>query len=239
MNSNRKQHIHENICEEIKTAAWEQIAAGGIESLSLSAIARQMELTPPALYRYFASRDELVNALIADAHCSFAAGLDSARSSTPSTDYSGQVRAMCLGYHAWALAHPEQFRLIFGRLLPVETAQTGQPSSAGQAADRSFSVLLEALNAADRAGQIHPLLPVPAFPADLSGQLASVRQPGTDYPPRVLYLALQCWTFMHGITSLELNGQYAILLGDSADTFVRLEIERFLMAIGLVENRPE
>ena len=49
---------------EIKRHAWGQIATAGASALSLNAIAKQMGLSGPALYRYFANRDELVLAVV-------------------------------------------------------------------------------------------------------------------------------------------------------------------------------
>ena len=57
---------------EIKERAWEQIATAGASALSLNAIAKQMGMSGPALYRYFASRDELITELIRDAYRSLA-----------------------------------------------------------------------------------------------------------------------------------------------------------------------
>ena len=54
--------------EEIKAHAWEQVATAGASALSLNAIARRMGLSGPALYRYFASRDELITELVLDAY---------------------------------------------------------------------------------------------------------------------------------------------------------------------------
>src|SRR5882757_3647167 len=57
---------------EIKEHAWEQIATAGASALSLNAIAKQMGMSGPALYRYFGSRDELITELIRDAYRSLA-----------------------------------------------------------------------------------------------------------------------------------------------------------------------
>jgi AcrR family transcriptional regulator len=57
---------------EVKERAWAQIAEAGASALSLNAIARQMGMSGPALYRYFAGRDELITALIRDAYRSLA-----------------------------------------------------------------------------------------------------------------------------------------------------------------------
>jgi AcrR family transcriptional regulator len=51
---------------EIKQHAWEQIATAGVPALSLNAIDKQVGPSGPALYRYFAGRDELITAELAD-----------------------------------------------------------------------------------------------------------------------------------------------------------------------------
>src|ERR1700753_2568011 len=53
--------------DEIKAAARRQLASEGA-NLSLRAIARDLGLVSSALYRYFASRDDLLTALILDAY---------------------------------------------------------------------------------------------------------------------------------------------------------------------------
>ncbi|MBI5651279.1 MAG: TetR/AcrR family transcriptional regulator [Chloroflexi bacterium] len=64
----RRARIHQAARAEILDHARQQIAQVGAPALSLRAIARALQVTAPALYRYFASRDDLVTALIADAY---------------------------------------------------------------------------------------------------------------------------------------------------------------------------
>jgi AcrR family transcriptional regulator len=49
-----RQRYRAQVQEEIKQHAWEQIASAGASALSLNAIAKQMGMSGPALYRYFA-----------------------------------------------------------------------------------------------------------------------------------------------------------------------------------------
>ncbi|MFE4196769.1 TetR/AcrR family transcriptional regulator [Paenarthrobacter sp. NPDC056912] len=49
--------------EEILDVA-EAVAAGGIEALTIRAVANELESSPMALYRYFGTKDELVDALL-------------------------------------------------------------------------------------------------------------------------------------------------------------------------------
>ena len=68
---------------EIKEHAWAQIATAGASALSLNAIAKLMGLSGPALYRYFANRDELITDLVTDAYRSLADTLRAAGADGP------------------------------------------------------------------------------------------------------------------------------------------------------------
>jgi AcrR family transcriptional regulator len=67
-----RERYRRQVRAEIKERAWEQIATAGASALSLNAIAKQMGMSGPALYRYFAGRDELITELIRDAYRSLA-----------------------------------------------------------------------------------------------------------------------------------------------------------------------
>ena len=54
----------QQVRDEVQARAWEQISQAGASALSLKAIATQMGMTAPALYRYYGSRDELLTQLI-------------------------------------------------------------------------------------------------------------------------------------------------------------------------------
>ena len=69
---NPRERYRAQVREEVKRHAWEQIASAGVTALSLNAIAKEMGMSGPALYRYFAGRDELITALIRDAYRSLA-----------------------------------------------------------------------------------------------------------------------------------------------------------------------
>src|SRR3954453_23128712 len=93
---------------EIKDRAWEQIATAGASALSLNAIAKLMGMSGPALYRYFAGRDELITELIRDAYRSLADTVRAASTTDPGP------RAVAHAIRAWALADPQRYFLIYG-----------------------------------------------------------------------------------------------------------------------------
>jgi AcrR family transcriptional regulator len=116
--------------DDIKRAALGQLAAAGLEGLSINAIAKELGVSGPALYRYFAGRDELLTELIVDAYDDLAATL------TGAEDLDDVARR----YRAWALEQPHRYRLLFGPPLPGYDAHAERLVTAAR---RSMDVLLQ------------------------------------------------------------------------------------------------
>lgn len=113
--------------QEVKAAALRQLAEGGPGALSINAIAKELGVSGPALYRYFTGREALLTELILDAY----ADLTAAISAT-----TGRLPALAAAYRAWATAHPHRYRLLFGAPLP------GYDERLTAAARRTMGVLL-------------------------------------------------------------------------------------------------
>lgn len=128
-----RERYRDQVRDEVKQHAWAQIAEAGVSALSLNAIAKQMGVSGPALYRYFASRDELIAELIRDAYRSLA---DTVRAAY---DGGASVIALAQAIRSWALADPQRYLLIYGT--PGHHA----------ADDTVMTVLIEAVGGSDRA----------------------------------------------------------------------------------------
>ena len=107
---------------EIKEIALRQLAEGGISSVALTRIAKELGLSGPALYRYFASRDDLLNALIRDAYDDAAQDIHAAADGAAGQSPRARLRSLAGAYRAWAVAHPHRYLLIAGTPLPDYTA---------------------------------------------------------------------------------------------------------------------
>ena len=68
----RREQQRAQTLAEIKQLAMAQVAAGGVESLSLNAIAKDMAMSGAAIYRYFDGREQLLAALAVDAYTDLA-----------------------------------------------------------------------------------------------------------------------------------------------------------------------
>jgi len=186
---------------EIKEHAWQQIATAGASALSLNAIARQMGMSGPALYRYFANRDDLITELIRDAYRSFA---DTARAAA---DDGADLAALAHTLRDWALADPHRYLLIYGTPVPGYHA----PDDITEIAAEIMAVLLDASAAVPSDGTATPL----------DAHLAEHRRWAGEHPapPAVLRRALAFWTRLHGVLSLELAGHFGGMGIDPAQLF--------------------
>lgn len=194
---------------EIKERAWEQIASTGASALSINAIAKQMGMSGPALYRYYAGRDALITDLIRDAYRGLADSLHAA--SAGGADLAVLANAM----RAWALEDPQRYFLIFGTPVPGYHAPDDTTLISGEI----MALLLDACAplAADS----------PAGPFDAHLDDHRDWADGHPAPSTVLHRALTFWTRIHGVLSLELAGHFAGMGFDPALLFAD-ELDRLL-----------
>ena len=189
--------------EEIKAAALRQLADHGVEGLSLNAIARELGMTGPALYRYVASRDELVAELVVDAWEELAAAIERAAEEHCGDSAATRLGAIGLAYRAWATAEPHRYRLALqtqlgsGELAPDRVIPASQ---------RAMAVILEAIAALPKARR-----PKQQPPADLRAQLEAWTQRvgGEQLAPATLLRGVIFWARLHGLVSLELDHHLA------------------------------
>jgi AcrR family transcriptional regulator len=232
MKSERRQRLHDATRAEIKEVAWQQITKDGAAALSLRAIAKQLDLTSPALYHYYPNRDALVNDLVEDAFHLLASSVEQARDSLPPDDHVKRFLAIGSAYSEWAQNYPQRYMLIFGAPIPnyQPALEAIQP-----AANRALGALVNVIGEAWRAGKIR----LPACYQDLTPllrtQLEDWRQKaGLIYPAQVLYLAIVAWCRIHGIVSLELRQQFPPIA--DANEIFRMEAMAFLEQIGMSES---
>jgi AcrR family transcriptional regulator len=208
--------------KEAKKIALRQLAAGGVEAISLKAIALELGLTGPAIYRYFTSRDELLTDLIVGAYDDLAASLDATAKATTTRSGPAQVHAMADAYRAWALAQPHRYRLLFSAPVPGYDANARRLVDA---ADRSMATFLDVY--ARTAGS-----PVDEkLPKALTRQLRdwALKHKRDPRDPGTLYRGLTTWTRLHGLVSLEIAGAFASM-GIDANTVFHREVDALATA---------
>lgn len=110
--ADRRTRVRETAVLEIKQAARRHLLRYGPGELSLRAVARDVGVTPSALYRYFDSRGALVAALSIDALQSAAEAVTAAApdESQPARE---RLRSMFLAMRIWSHEHQSEFELLF------------------------------------------------------------------------------------------------------------------------------
>jgi AcrR family transcriptional regulator len=95
---------HGDLRTAVLAAAWELVQTRGVAGLSVREAARRAGVSHNAPYRHFPDRDALLDALVAEGFEELGSAL---------ADRTG--RDLGEAYVAFALEHPERFRLMFSR----------------------------------------------------------------------------------------------------------------------------
>ena len=217
----RRERYRAETREEAKRIALRQLAEAGVGAVSLNAIAREMGVTGPALYRYFAGRDELLADLVADAYGELADAIEAAARQGHLRPARVRLRALAAAYRDWALAEPHRYLLLFGG--PAGSGQLA-PERTIPAAHRAMVAFLDAYA---------ELAPAPAAAAgdqtELDRQLEAWlrRRPGPPASGSVARRGLVTWTRLHGLISLEIAGHFSTMGLDPALIY-EAEVEALL-----------
>jgi AcrR family transcriptional regulator len=208
-----------NLQEAIKETAWKQIAEYGAPALSLRAIARELKITAPAIYNYFPDRDALVTALIIDAYTSFGDWQLEARDLVSGNDSRKKLEAIGLAYRNWAHTYPQRYQLIFGTPIPGYRAPAEKvfPSSA-----RSISALFSVVEDLRAAGKL-TTDSIPTVSDKYRAYYDQWRTYSGDIHPLSLFVAMIIWSRVHGIVSLEIQGNLPPF-GENGDALYLFEL---------------
>jgi AcrR family transcriptional regulator len=207
---------------DIRQTARALLVEQGPEAVTLRAIARELGITAPALYRYYGSRDDLIEHLRLDVIADLGAELR--EDIAPfSNDGTLQLFAICKGFRRWALTHTKEFTLVFASPTGGTGSAAGSVATLSRSAEEPFGRIF--LTAAGQVLANHDLIlpPVDAVPAELRDDLAAFQrelvgvlaEEGIEFPAEKLdlsttYLMIQIWARLYGHVTLEVFGNYPI-----------------------------
>lgn len=249
----RRERLRAELIRDIKATALAHLREHGADGLSLRAVARDLGVSAPGLYRYYSGRDDLLTALIADSYHDLAdhlllalggdpdqmSGIDRhppepARRAGEDASPADRMLVLCHTYRAWARAHPNEYGLIYGDPIPGYAAPEGGETVA--ASTRVASTLLRPIVEGWLTGD----LKIPdAFDAELGAGAAQLRDEisqvlGADVPIALAACALAAWAWLHGLVSLEVFGQFNWIYPDGAEPLFDAAVRAQLSSVGLV-----
>ena len=175
----------------------------GAAGLSLRAIARDLGMVSSAVYRYVASRDELLTLLLIDSYTDLADTVEHARDTAPGS-WREQLLAMGRAARSWAVREPASWTLLYGSPVPGYHAPREQTVAPGT---RVVGALFCVVGAGVAAGGVtsSKITVPPALSSDFDGLRAEFDVAVDD---SVLAKCLVLWAALVGAISLEVFGQY-------------------------------
>ncbi|WP_447647009.1 TetR/AcrR family transcriptional regulator [Nocardioides zeae] len=222
----RRDRLRIATIEEIKSAARELLLpppGGG--DLSLRAVAREVGMTPSAIYRYFESRQDLIDALARDALESAGAALRAADDPDPRTPALERAVAMAEAYRRWCLDHRAEFALVFRDAQPVGLPHVDTVAFYSVPLQLMIEELQrERVRLPEHVGEL------PRVRSDVL-ELASLLAPEGVQAATVVHL-VSAWAAVHGFVCLELFGHVPGIFDDPDDAFehhVRLVLSTLLV----------
>ncbi|WP_167101386.1 TetR/AcrR family transcriptional regulator [Mycobacterium sp. DL592] len=213
---------------EILELARRQLSTEGAAGLSVRAIARDLGMASSAVYRYVASRDELLTLLLVATYSELADCVEQARGRVDG-DWRAEVAAIAHAMRRWALDQPACWALLYGSPVPGYHAPPELTIGPGT---RVVGALFDAVGKGVTAGAIARTDNPVAQPlsADLHQLRVEFDFPGDD---ALMVRCTTVWGAVVGAICLEVFGQYG------ADSFTDTDAlfgQQIRLIVGLLSG---
>lgn len=207
----RRDRLRRQAIDDAKRIALRQLAERGAGAISLNAIAREMGMTGPALYRYVPNRDALLTDLVVDAYAELGDAVWRSVETTAGQGPATRLRHQAAAYRLWALEHPHRYMLIFGTPVPGYHAPAERTGPAAHRILAAAVILMAEVAPASWPETTDP------FEIELERWAAATGIP--PMPGSLVRQVLTGWTRPHGVLSLEIEGHFAMGLPDPAGLY--------------------
>ncbi|MDG4666941.1 TetR/AcrR family transcriptional regulator [Mycobacterium sp. 236(2023)] len=199
----KRQETRDRIEREIIEVGRRHLITEGAAGLSLRAVARDLGMVSSAVYRYVASRDELLTLLVVDAYTELAESAEAARDDAAG-DWKQQLAAMARAVRSWAVQRPASWALLYGSPVPGYHAPRDTTVGPGtRVVGALFTIIAEGIAAGDiRTSDV-------SAPQELSTDYDGLREEfGFDADDAVVGKCLALWAALVGAIGLEVFGHY-------------------------------
>ncbi|GAA1087758.1 TetR/AcrR family transcriptional regulator [Nocardiopsis metallicus] len=234
----RRERVREATLTEIKAIARRHLVEHGVVGVSLRAIAREMGMTAPGLYRYVEGIDALLVAITADMYEELADAVAAADAGMPVEDTDGRILASLRAFRNWAITHRTEYSVMFGprtRLDP--SADIGVALESGRRFGSTFFTLFDRLVSEER-------FPLPAdedIPQALRPELRSfadtVGFTSPDISEGAVMVLTACWVRLYGVVCMEVFQHLSFVVGDM-EPFFESELQNMAKDLGVRYSPP-
>lgn len=225
-----RQQARADTRERIVAASRRLLVTEG--AVTLRAVARELGMTAPALYRYAASHEELVQMVALAIDAAVAERLEAAAAAYPADDPLARMVAGAVEFRSWALAERKEFALVFTNVDVncidelMAKASTGMFFSA-----LLFEVAMKYRLPVPALEELDPglaeIVRDPMVPADLSGLPDELRG--------LVWLLERSWAGLYGTVTLEVFGHVDPRIVEQGHLF-RAMIEQQALQLGLSDE---
>jgi AcrR family transcriptional regulator len=212
----RRDRVRAETTAEIKQTARKILVKQGPEAVTLRAIAREMGMTAPALYRYFGSHEDLIQHVVGEFFDEIGAGIEAAIDGAGG-GITEQMIAACREFRRWGLGHQAEFGMLFNTPMPTLEAVHDDlvAECAGKFRGVFFALFYELWNK-----QPFPIPHDDEIDRGLRVQLARYQDAlGVDLPLGARLTFLRFWVGLYGAVSLEVFGHLRFALEDAEPMF--------------------
>lgn len=213
---------------DITRIGREHLAADGAAALSLRAVARDLGVVSSAVYRYVASRDELLTLLVVDGYTELGDTVDAAVDAAEGP----REKFLALGrtVRQWGLREPARYALLFGSPVPGYHAPAEQTTGPGT---RVITTLVGVLHSAwnVRRPEVAPDLP---GLASLHDSFEEIRvQMDLDQSDELIALGVMVWASLFGAISFDVFDQYGATTFANRDDLFEYQLGLLTKIAGL------
>lgn len=231
----RRERQRQATLDEIVAVSRELVKEPG--RLSLRAVAQQVGMTAPALYRYVSNYQDLVELVAYDIDVDATQTLARARDSQPEDDPAAQIICAAIAFRRWALGDKEEFSLVFAN--PVTASSCDRRDGINQSpTGLLFTELLGKLwmkyhfpipDLDDLEPAVAKALLDPAIPADPNAFPEEARG--------LLWIFMRSWANLYGTVTLEVFGHLDPNIIKSGAMF-RAMLEDQAELLGITDELP-
>ena len=207
--------------ELIVSTAQQLVAREGAGALSLREVARELNMASSAIYRYFATRDELLTILILNAYNDMGAAVENADARVSTASHRDRFLEVARSLREWAMTHPHDYALILGTPVSGYVAPADTIAAAGRVPAVVGRIISHSASRSTSPASVTEMVDVDTVTA-VTGPLDGPR----------LIDALSAWSAIYGLISFELFGHFVGSVTNN-EAFFDAAMESWADRIGL------